>query len=195
MCPVNSCTSTFECSADLDSHIAANFHDIPAPKPRTSNDIARLHLVETLRTANIQSQQGASTIRTTQNTLGIDMSGSTHYEFVSSPGWALRVRKNNNPLTENIKAFIEDMRVLVIWSVNGPKRPCKKPFSVHPFLSVDGPSSESRYLSVNDHLRAVMFDLGNEQLWIRRRWMVYKRMRCWEPRCRSAISSSTMNLK
>lgn len=109
MCPVNSCTSTFECSADLDSHISANLHNIPAPKPRTSNDIARLHLVETLRTANIQSQQGASTIRTTQNTLGIDMSGSTHYEFFSLPGWALRGRKNNNPLTENIKAFIEDM--------------------------------------------------------------------------------------
>jgi len=35
------------------------------------------------------------------------MSGSIHCEYFSSPGWALRTRKHNNPLSENIKRFIE----------------------------------------------------------------------------------------
>lgn len=109
MCPVNGCTSTFECSADLDSHIAANLHKIPVPKPRTSNDIARLHLIETVRSINIQSQQDTGTIKTTQDASGVDMSTSLHYEYFASPGWALRNRKHNNPLSESIKRFIENM--------------------------------------------------------------------------------------
>ncbi|CAF2071961.1 unnamed protein product [Rotaria magnacalcarata] len=63
MCPVNGCTSTFEFNEDLDSHIAANLHKIPPPDPRTSNDIARLHLIDTVRSTNLQSHHDTKKIK------------------------------------------------------------------------------------------------------------------------------------
>ncbi|CAM4983754.1 unnamed protein product, partial [Rotaria socialis] len=52
--PKNGCTSTFESSADFDAHISANLHKAPPSNPRTSNGIARLHLIEAVRSINTQ---------------------------------------------------------------------------------------------------------------------------------------------
>ncbi|CAF3931085.1 unnamed protein product, partial [Rotaria sp. Silwood1] len=52
ICPVAGCQSAFESADDLDVHIAANIHTIIAEEHRTSNDVARLHLVESVRSAS-----------------------------------------------------------------------------------------------------------------------------------------------
>lgn len=109
MCPVNGCTSTFEVSTDLDSHIAADQHQIPPPIPRTSNDIARLHLIETLRSTNIQSQQDITRVRVSHNTTSNAIPGSTHYQHFSTPGWALRTRKHTVTMSEKTKTFIDEL--------------------------------------------------------------------------------------
>ncbi|CAF4225837.1 unnamed protein product [Rotaria magnacalcarata] len=56
LCPVSDCTASFESNADLESHIAANLHNVPDKQRRTANDIARLHLTELIRTTAIDSQ-------------------------------------------------------------------------------------------------------------------------------------------
>ena len=106
MCPVSGCTSTFEASTDLDSHIAANQHQIPPSVPRTSNDIARLHLIETLRSTNIQSQQDTTRARVTHNTTSNAVFESTHYQHFSTPGWALRTRKHIITMSEKTKPLL-----------------------------------------------------------------------------------------
>ena len=63
MCPVNRCTTTFESEESLDVHIAANLHKIPPEDPRTSNDVARLHLIETVRSANFKSLHAVKKIK------------------------------------------------------------------------------------------------------------------------------------
>ena len=111
MCPVNGCTSTFEFSEDLDVHIAANLHKVLPPNPRTANDIARYHLIDTVRSTNVQSHQDMNGIRKRQSTPSIDMSNSVYYHHFTSPGWGLRTRKHTNPMSEKAKTFIEDMWV------------------------------------------------------------------------------------
>ena len=100
MCPVSGCTSTFEASTVLDSHIAANQHQIPPSVPRTFNDIARLHLIETLQSTNIQSQQDTARTRLTHNTTSNAVFESTHYQHFSTPGWALRTCKHTTTMSE-----------------------------------------------------------------------------------------------
>jgi hypothetical protein len=104
---VTGCTATFESNIDLDTHIAANQHDILNEIPRTANDIARVHLTDILRTTTTQSRVEASTILQHQH--AGDLSLSAHYESFSSPGWALRTRKLGNPMGEEVKNFVEQM--------------------------------------------------------------------------------------
>ena len=111
MCPVNECTSTFESSEDLDVHIAGNLHKISPPNPRTANDIALYHLVDTVRSTNVQSHKDSNTIRKKQSTSRIDMSNSVDYYHFTTLGWALRTRKHTNPMSEKTKKLIEDMWV------------------------------------------------------------------------------------
>lgn len=126
MCPVAGCTSTFECEADLDAHIAANLHKIPPERPQTTNDIARNHLVETLRSTNVQLQHDHNTMRTTQATSDVDLSTSLHYEQFSSPGWALRTRRITNPIHDDVKSFIEQ-----IWTESKKARTKLTPERIH----------------------------------------------------------------
>lgn len=109
MCPVNGCTLIFESSTDLDSHVAANLHKIPPPNPRTSNDIARLHLIETVRSTNIQLHKDKSDIKQYNNTSNNDMADSVHNQHFTSLGWALRIRKQHNTISQKTKTFIEDI--------------------------------------------------------------------------------------
>ena len=57
ICPVRACTDTFESNTELDAHIAANLHNVQQNTRRTTNGIARLHLIELNRKINIDSQQ------------------------------------------------------------------------------------------------------------------------------------------
>ena len=111
MCPVKECTNTFESSEDLDVHIAGNLHKIPPSNPRTANDIARYHLIDTVRSTNVQSHQNMNVIRKKQTRSSIDMSNSVYYHHFTTLGWALRTRKHTNPMNEKTKTFIEDMWV------------------------------------------------------------------------------------
>ena len=111
MCPVKESTSTFESSEDLDVHIAGNLHKISPPNPRTANDIARYHLIDTVRSTNVQSHQDMNTIRKKQTRSSIDMSNSVYYHHFTTLGWALRTHKHTNPMNVKTKTFIEDMWV------------------------------------------------------------------------------------
>ena len=76
---------------------------------RTSNDIARLHLTELIRTTHIDAQQSATSIFHSQDMSQVDLTKSAHYENFSSVGWGLRTRKHTNPMTDNVKNFIEKL--------------------------------------------------------------------------------------
>lgn len=93
----------------MDTHIAANQHQIPIETRRTANDIARNHLTDILRSTSTQSRAEARTILQHQDTTSYDLSLSAHYEPFSSPGWAIRTRKLGNPMGEKVKDFIEQI--------------------------------------------------------------------------------------
>ena len=101
--------AAFESSTDLESHIAANLHDVQRNQRRTSNDIARLHLTELIRTTNIDAQQPATSIFHSQDMSQVDLTKSAHYENFSSVGWGLRTRKHTNPMTDNVRNIIEKL--------------------------------------------------------------------------------------
>ena len=109
MCPVGGCTTTFESNTELESHIAANLHNVPQNQPRTANDIARLHLTELIRTTSIDAQEQARLIFHSQDMSHVDLTNSTHYEKFSSVGWSLRTRKHTNPMSDKVKNFIESL--------------------------------------------------------------------------------------
>ena len=54
--PVRACSDTFESNTELDAHIAANLHNVQQNTRRTTNDIARLHLIELTRKINSSVQ-------------------------------------------------------------------------------------------------------------------------------------------
>ena len=106
---MSSCTATFESSTELESHIAGNLHNIQQNARRTTNDIARLHLTEIIRTISIDTQEQTKNITQNQNVLHVDFSKSVYYKSFASVGWALRVRKHTNPMTDQAKNFIEKL--------------------------------------------------------------------------------------
>jgi hypothetical protein len=109
LCPVSGCTATFESNTELESHIAANLHNIEENERRTTNDTARLHLTEILRTTNINTQTQTQTILQSQDVSNIDLTKSDYYERFSSAGWALRTRKHTNPVSAKVENFIENL--------------------------------------------------------------------------------------
>ena len=111
MCPVNGCTSTIESEDDLDTHIAANLHEILPLNPRTTNDIARYHLIDTIRSTNIESHQDTNRIRKEQNSSSLNMSDFIYHQDFTSVGWTLRTRKHTNRMSEKVKQFIENVWV------------------------------------------------------------------------------------
>ena len=76
---------------------------------RIANDIARLHLTELIRTAHTNAQQPATSIFHSQYMSQVDLTKSAHYEHFSSVGWGLRTSKHTNPMTDNVKNFIEKL--------------------------------------------------------------------------------------
>ena len=108
MCLVNGCTTTFESEESLDAHIAANLQKIPPEDPRTSTDIARLNLIETVRSTNLKSLHDVKRIKRGQTSSTNVTNGSEHYQYFSSVGWALRTRKHSNNMRDKKKIFIKD---------------------------------------------------------------------------------------
>ncbi|CAF5068452.1 unnamed protein product, partial [Rotaria sp. Silwood1] len=49
ICPIPGCQSSFETAEELDVHIAANIHTIAEMERRSSNDVARIQLIEAVR--------------------------------------------------------------------------------------------------------------------------------------------------
>ena len=76
---------------------------------RTSNDIGRLHLTQLIRTTHIDAQQPATSIFHSQDMSQVDLTKSAHYENFSSVGWGQRTLKHTNPMTDNVKNFIEKL--------------------------------------------------------------------------------------
>ncbi|CAF4745315.1 unnamed protein product [Rotaria magnacalcarata] len=108
-CSAAGCTATFESNIELSSHIAANLHVIVDDVPRTTNDIARIHLTEILRSTSTRSRSETEAILQHQNATMHDVSGSFHYRFFSVCGWALRTRKLGKPMSDKVKNFIEQI--------------------------------------------------------------------------------------
>ena len=108
-CPVSGCTATFELSTELDSHIAADLHTTAQNEARTANDTARLHLTEILQTTSVNAQEQTMIILQNQYNSSVDLTRSNFYQRFSSVGWALRTRKHNNPMSDKVKKFIENV--------------------------------------------------------------------------------------
>ncbi|CAF2116394.1 unnamed protein product [Rotaria magnacalcarata] len=108
-CPVTGCTATFESNIELSAHISANLHVIVDNVPRITNDIARIHLTEILRSTSTRSRSEAEAILQHQNATIHDVSGSFHHRFFSVCGWALRTRKLGKPMSDKVKNFIEQI--------------------------------------------------------------------------------------
>ncbi|CAF4152320.1 unnamed protein product, partial [Rotaria magnacalcarata] len=100
---------TFESNIELSAHISANQHLIVDDVPRTTNDIARIHLTEILRSTSTRSRSEPEAILQHQNATMHDVSGSFHYRFFSVCGWALRTRKLGKPMSDKVKNFIEQI--------------------------------------------------------------------------------------
>lgn len=103
------CTATFESNADLESHIAANLHNVPQNPHQTANDIARLHLTELIRKTSVETQEQVRSIFHSQDKPFTDITKSTYCEKFSSVGWALRTRKRSNPVTDNVKDYMKQL--------------------------------------------------------------------------------------
>ena len=86
MCLVNGCTTTFESEESLDAHIAANLHNIPPKDPRASKGIARLDLIESVRSANFKSLHDVKRIKRDRSLSTNVAYGSEHYQYFSSVG-------------------------------------------------------------------------------------------------------------
>ena len=76
---------------------------------QTANDIARQHLTELIRTTSVETQEQVKSIFHSQNKSLADVTNSTHYEKFSSVGWALRTRKHNNPMSDNVKTYMKKL--------------------------------------------------------------------------------------
>ena len=108
-CPVPACTTTCKSNIELGIHIAVGLYTLADDETRTTNDIARVHLTEILRSASTRSCSQAEAILQHQNATAYDASVSFHYRFFSTCGWALRTRKLSKPMTEKVKSFIEQL--------------------------------------------------------------------------------------
>jgi len=110
-CPVSGCTVTFESSTKLESHIAADVHDIQQTERRTTNDVARIHLTEIIRTTTISVQEQTQTMLQGQTVPHVDLTQSAWYQSFSSAGRALHILKHTNPMYNNVKNFIDKVRL------------------------------------------------------------------------------------
>ena len=54
-CPVPVCTTTCKSNIELNTHIAAGLHTLADDETRTTNDIARIHLMEILQSTMTRS--------------------------------------------------------------------------------------------------------------------------------------------
>ena len=109
MCPVTGCTITFESEDDLNTRIAATLYKILPLNPRTANDIAGYHLINTLQSTTIESLQDPNIIRKKQSSSSLDISTSVYYQHSMSIGWAFQTLKHTNSMSEKVKQFIEDV--------------------------------------------------------------------------------------
>ena len=109
ICPVSNCTDTLESNTELDTHIAANIHNVQQSARRTTNDIARLHLIEISRKINVDSQQQATKILHNQSSINVELLNSNNYQKFAVMGWGLRTRKHSNRMSDKVKNFIEKL--------------------------------------------------------------------------------------
>ncbi|CAF3298713.1 unnamed protein product [Rotaria socialis] len=107
ICPVAGCQSSFESTEDLGLHIAANIHNIFEEEHQTSNDIVRLHLIETVRSTITSTISQTTKLFEDQLTQHTSFNQSPSCRYFSYAVWALRKRKHNNPLTKKVKDYIE----------------------------------------------------------------------------------------
>ena len=83
---MSDCIVSFELNSDLESHIAANLHNVPDKQRRTANDVGRMHLMELIWTMSVDSQQQATLVFNGQDMPHVGLTNSGHYEMFSSAG-------------------------------------------------------------------------------------------------------------
>lgn len=98
---------------DLNVHVLSNQHQIYIDQnnKRSSNDAARIHLVESLKTANITNTSETTSIfqqqqSYSQSSTTFQFSASRFVNYFNFQGWALRVRKPGHRISEDVKEFI-----------------------------------------------------------------------------------------
>jgi hypothetical protein len=114
LCSVENCIATFDNEIDLNTHVLCNQHqiDVDSAKTRSSNDAARIHLLDTLKTVNTTSQIQATTILQ-QQCLASEASTTSKFpinkyiNYFNLEGWGLRVRKPGCRIDQSVKNFIE----------------------------------------------------------------------------------------
>ena len=90
----------------LDAHIAANIHSTIEDDHRSFNDIARIQLIESVRSATTSIQHQIAKVFQQQD-VHTELNRSPNYKCFSNPGWVLRQRKRNKPMVQKVKDFIE----------------------------------------------------------------------------------------
>ena len=87
--------------------MAANIPTIIEEEHRTSNDTARLHLVESVRSVSTTARYQTTKVYEHHGSQQINLAQSSNYKYFTSPGWVLRKRKHNNSMTKKVKDYIE----------------------------------------------------------------------------------------
>ncbi|CAF1313867.1 unnamed protein product, partial [Didymodactylos carnosus] len=102
--------------ADLRTHIICDQHqmDVDYNKKQSSNDAARIHLMETLKTVNTISQIQTTAIfeqqsPTAKSTTTSKFRTDKYINHFNSEGWGLRVRKSGQRISQDVKSFIENI--------------------------------------------------------------------------------------
>ncbi len=98
---------------DLDVHVLANQHQmhLDSEKKRSSNDVARVFLMESLKTISINTEKEVTTIIQQQSpsqlTTTSKFSTNKFVNYLNCEGWALRVRKPGQRISQDVKDYIQ----------------------------------------------------------------------------------------
>ena len=104
---------TFQDVDDLNRHILIDQHHMEGVnQKRSTNDHAKIHLIERLKLSHSTSQAQVETILMNQRS-SEDQSNSVplaidkYTNYFATAGWGLRVRKPPKRINEKVRTFIE----------------------------------------------------------------------------------------
>ena len=113
-CPIDNCVMVFNSMDDLNLHIISNQHQLnnDPKKKQSSNDAARMYLMQSLKTIHVNTANETSGILQQQSSFQTTTTTSTFsinkfINYLNCDGWALRLRKPGQRISQDVKDFIE----------------------------------------------------------------------------------------